>query len=147
MSENKEERLWINEQLGIPLSELSFHFSRSSGPGGQHVQKTSTRVELRFDVAHSPSLTEEQRALILQRLGRYVDSSGTLHLTAQSERSQLQNRKEVITRFQTLMQLALRRRKRRKPTSPTRASRERRLREKRRRSEVKRMRGPVHPEE
>ncbi len=147
MPEIEEERLWINEQLSIPLSELSFHFSRSSGPGGQHVQKTSTRVELRFDVAQSPSLTDEQRALVLRRLGRYVDSSGTLHLTAQSERSQLQNRKEVIARFQTLMQWALQRRKRRKPTSPTLASRERRLREKRRRSEIKRMRGPVRPEE
>lgn len=142
-----EQRLWIDEQLSIPLSELSFHFSRSSGPGGQHVQKTSTRVELRFDVAHSPSLTDEQRALVLQRLAHYVDSTGTLHLTAQSERSQLQNRKQVIARFQTLMQWALKRRKRRTPTFPTIASRERRLREKRRRSEIKKMRGPVHAEE
>ena len=133
----------INDQVRIPHSELSFRFSRSSGPGGQHVQKSSTRVELLFDVAHSPSLSDEQRARVLKRLAGYLDADGVLHLVAQSERSQWRNREEVVARFQALMQQALRRRKRRRPTRPTAASQERRLREKRQRSEIKRQRGQV----
>jgi ribosome-associated protein len=138
--------LIINNQVSIPLAELSFRFSRSSGPGGQHVQKSSTRVELLFDVANSPSLSESQRARVLERLSGYIDSAGVLRLVAQSERSQLRNREEAVTRFQTLMRRALKRRKRRKPTRPTAASKERRLREKRRRSEIKQKRGKVRKE-
>ncbi len=139
--------LQIDDELSIPLAELSFRFSRSSGPGGQHVQKTSTRVELLFDVAHSPSLNDVQRARVLERLAGYVDSAGTLHLVAQSERSQLRNREEVVARFQALMRRALARRKRRRPTRPTAASREQRLHEKQRRSRVKKLRGQVGDEE
>jgi ribosome-associated protein len=142
-----DELLRIDDEVSIPRSELSFRFSRSSGPGGQHLQKSSTRVELRFDVANSPSLTDAQRARVLRRLAGYVDLTGTLHLVAQSERSQWRNREEVVARFGALMRKALRRRKRRKPTQPTAASRERRLREKRRRSEVKGARGKVREEE
>ena len=138
--------LVINNQVSIPLAELSFRFSRSSGPGGQHVQKSSTRVELLFDVANSPSLSESQRARVLERLSGYIDSAGVLRLVAQSERSQLRNREEAVTRFQALMRRALKRRKRRKPTRPTAASKERRLREKRRRSEIKQQRGKVRKE-
>lgn len=139
-----ESAVHINEQVSIPQAELSFRFSRSSGPGGQHVQKSSTRVELLFDVANSPSLTESQRARVLTRLAGYVDSAGVLHLASQSERSQLRNREEVVTRFRSLMRQALRRRKRRKPTKPTAESKEQRLREKRRQSEIKKARGKVH---
>jgi len=139
--------LRINPGVSIPLAELRFRFSRSSGPGGQHVQKSSTRVELLFDVAHSPSLTEAQQARVLKRLAGYVDSAGALHLVAQSERSQWRNRKEAVARFQALMHKALRRRRRRKPTRPTATSRERRLRKKRQRSEVKRGRAKVREEE
>lgn len=135
--------LWVNDELSIPLEELRFRFSRSSGPGGQHVQKSSTRVELLFDVANSPSLTDAQRARVLERLAGYTDAAGTLRLVAQSERSQLRNRERVVARFQTLLQWALKRRKRRRPTAPTAASRERRLRQKRRRSELKQARGKV----
>ncbi len=138
-----EEILRINEELSVPLGELSFRFSRSSGPGGQHVQKTSTRVELLFDIAKSPSLTEPQRARVLERLAGYVDSAGVLHLVSQTERSQLLNREQVIARFQALMQQALKRRKRRRPTRPSAESKERRLRAKRQRSEIKRWRGEV----
>jgi ribosome-associated protein len=138
-----DESLQINDKVAIPLAELSFRFSRSSGPGGQHVQKSSTRVELLFDVANSPSLTDKQRASVLERLPGYVDSTGVLHLTSQSERSQRRNREEVVARFETLLRGALRRRKRRKPTRPTAASRERRLREKRQRSQTKQGRGKV----
>ncbi len=137
----------INNDLGIPLAELSFRFSRSSGPGGQHVQKSSTRVELLFDVVNSPSLTDEQRARVLKRLSGYLDSAGVLHLVSQSERSQWRNRQEVVARFQTLVRQALKRRKRRKPTHPTAASRERRLRQKRQRGEIKRTRRQVREED
>ncbi len=129
--------------VSIPQAELRFRFSRSSGPGGQHVQKSSTRVELLFDVANSPSLSEEQRARVLKRLAGYVDSAGVLHLTSQSERSQWRNREEAIARFHDLMKQALKRRKRRKPTRPTAASREKRLQEKRKKSEKKQGRGKV----
>ncbi len=139
----EENGLQINHTTSIPPSELRFRFSRSSGPGGQHVQKTSTRVELLFDVANSPSLTDAQRARVLDRLSGYIDSAGVLHLFSQSARSQLRNREEVVERFQVLMRHALRLRKRRRPTRPSAASRERRLRKKRERSELKRWRGRV----
>ena len=139
----EDDILQINDQVSIPRSELGFRFSRSSGPGGQHVQKSSTRVELLFDVAQSPSLSDEQRARVLKRLASYTDSEGMLHLVAQSERSQHRNREEVIERFTDLMRKALRPRKRRKRTKPTAASKERRLRKKKRRSELKKLRKDV----
>ncbi len=137
------ELLDIDAEVSIPWSELSFRFSRSSGPGGQHVQKTSTRVELLFDVEGSPSLTESQRAQVRARLSGYIDSSGVLHLVAQSERSQVRNREEVVQRFQDLLAKALKPRKRRRPTRPTAQSKEKRLRRKKIRSETKRSRGQV----
>lgn len=142
-----DDRLYINEQVSIPLAELSFRFSRSSGPGGQHLQKSSTRVELLFDVARSPSLSDEQRARLLKRLAPYMDAEGVLHLIARSERSQWRNRQEALARLQMLMQQALRHRKGRQPTRPTAASRERRLRQKRLRSRVKRLRGKADEDE
>ena len=135
--------LQINDEVSIPEAELSFRFSRSSGPGGQHAQKSSTRVELLFDLTNSPSLTDSQRTRALKGLAGYVDSAGVLHLTAQSERSQLRNRAEVVARFQSLLRQALKRQKRRKPTKPTAKSKERRLQEKRRHSEKKKARGKV----
>ena len=141
-----QETLRINNEVRIPLAELSFRFSRSSGPGGQHVQKTSTRVELLFDVANSPSLTDAQRERVLKRLATYIDTTGTLHLSSQSERSQHRNREEVVKRFAEIMREALRRRKRRKKTRPTAASREKRLRAKHKRSETKKGRGRVRDE-
>lgn len=132
-----DEILYINSKLSIPWDELHYRFSRSSGPGGQHAQKTSTRVELLFDIANSPSLTEAQRAVLLGRLGSHVDSNGVLHVVSQSERSQYRNRQEVISRFESVMRQALKRRRPRRATRPSRASRERRLREKRERSKIK----------
>lgn len=135
--------LRINDRVSIPRSELSFRFSRSSGPGGQHVQKSSTRVELLFDVTSSPSLSDAQRAQVQERLGGYVDSAGVLHLVCQSERSQVRNREEVVARFQSLLHEALKRRKRRKATKPSAASEEKRLQEKRRRGDIKKSRGRI----
>jgi ribosome-associated protein len=133
----------ISDQLAIPAAELRFRFSRSSGPGGQNVQRSETRVELLFDVAHSPSLTDDQRGRILQRLAGYIDSEGELRIVSSTTRSQLENRADAVTRFQLLMAAALRRRKHRVPTRPSASARARRLTEKKGRSEVKSTRRKV----
>src|SRR5512141_1956662 len=108
----------INSQLIIPFSEIEYCFARSSGPGGQHVNKTETQVELLFDVAHSPSLTDQQRQRVLSQLKNLIEQDGVLHLTAQSERSQLRNREIVTARFQAVLAGALRVPKKRKRTQP-----------------------------
>jgi ribosome-associated protein len=137
------ETIVVSDQLAIPVTELRFRYSRSSGPGGQNVQRTETRVELLFDVAHSPSLTDDQRRRILQRLAGYIDSDGELRIVSSATRSQLENRADAITRFQMLLAAALRRRKHRVPTRPSAAARERRLTEKKGRAEVKSTRRKV----
>lgn len=134
--------LIINDQVAIPHSELSYRFARSSGPGGQHVQRTETKVELLFDLANSPSLTDAQRELARARLSSRLDSEGVLHLTSQAGRSQLENRFDVTERFQRLLASALKPSKRRKPTRPSAAARRRRLEAKRRRAETKQRRRP-----
>ena len=141
-----EKAVHITDALSIPLSELRFRFARSSGPGGQHANRSATQVELLFDVAGSPSLSEAQRQLILEKLKSYIDKEGTLHLVSQTYRSQLRNREEVVERFRRLLRAALQVPKPRLPTRPTRAARERRLRAKRRRSEIKRLRRRGLPE-
>jgi ribosome-associated protein len=141
-----ETHLRINDQLSIPLAELRFQFTPSSGPGGQHASRSATRVELLFDVARSPSLDDVQREQVTAALKRYMDGEGTLHLVSQASRSQAQNRQEVTARFQELVAQALKPRKRRRRTRVPRAERERRLAEKRRRGDKKRLRQPP-PEE
>ena len=130
----------INSTVSIPLNELRYRTTRSGGPGGQHVNKTETQVELSFDVAHSPSLSEAQRQRILDKLRNLIDGDGVLHLTAQSERSQLRNREIVTARFQELLAAALRVPKRRRPTKPTAASKTKRLESKKRRGQIKQLR-------
>jgi ribosome-associated protein len=115
-------------------SEIAFRFSRSSGPGGQHAQKSSTRVEALFDVEDSASLTDRERRLVLERLGPVVRS------VAQDERSQLRNRELATERIVEQLREAVKVRRPRRPTAPTPASRERRLEDKRRRSKTKRLR-------
>lgn len=137
----------ITPGLAIPESELAFRFSRSSGPGGQHVQRSDTRVELLFDVANSPSLTEEQRARILARLRGHIDNDGMMRLVSSASRSQLENRADVVTRFQMLLAIALRREKRRVATKPTAAAREQRLAAKKLRGRNKAARRPVRGDE
>ena len=136
----------ITNTVSIPMSELRFRFARSSGPGGQHVNRSATQVELLFDVASSPSLDEVQRQRVLTKLQSRIDKEGVLHLVSQETRSQLRNREEVVERFRELMREALHVPKSRRPTRPTRAARERRLEEKRRRGEAKRGRRPVSPD-
>jgi ribosome-associated protein len=138
--------LKITERLEIPVSELHFQFSRSGGPGGQHVNRSATQVELTFDVAESPSLTEAQRARILSKLKSYIDSRATLHLSSQTTRSQHRNRVEVVERFQQLLQQALHIPKRRVPTRPPPQVKEQRLSEKRRKGAIKEGRARKRPE-
>lgn len=137
----------INASLSIPMDELAFRFSRSSGPGGQHVQRSDTRVELLFDVANSQSLSEAQRAILSARLGNQIDGEGVLRVVSSSTRSQLENRLETIRRFQALLASALRQRKRRVATKPSAAAREARLTEKSVRSRHKETRRRVTGEE
>ena len=142
-----DDLLQINDQVVIPLSELAFRYARSSGPGGQHVQRTETKVELLFDLAGSPSLSEAQRALAISRLGGRIDQAGVLHLTSQAGRSQLENRADVIERFRRLLAAALKPSRVRRPTRPTAAARQRRREEKRRHSQAKQQRRRPRPEE
>ncbi|MER2597962.1 MAG: alternative ribosome rescue aminoacyl-tRNA hydrolase ArfB [Caldilineales bacterium] len=135
--------LWINDEVAIPLNELSFRTARSSGPGGQHVQRTESKVELLFDLAASPSLNETQRALALARLGTRLDSTGVLHLSSQGTRSQLENRADVVERFRRLLAAALKPAKPRRATRPGAAARQRRLDSKHRRGAAKQLRGRV----
>jgi ribosome-associated protein len=133
--------LIINESVRIPLAELRYQFVRSSGPGGQHVNRSATQVELTFDLVNSPSLTDEQKARAHANLKSYVNKAGILHLASQTFRSQLQNREDVTARFVELMRRALRILRKRRPTRPTAASKERRLESKHRKSTIKRERG------
>lgn len=130
----------VNSHLIIPASEIAYRTTRSSGPGGQHVNKSETQVELLFDVAHSPSLGEAQRQRILSKLKNLIDQDGVLHLTAQSERSQLRNREIVTARFQEVLAAALRVPKKRRPTRPTAASKAKRIESKKRRGQIKQLR-------
>jgi ribosome-associated protein len=130
--------LRITPALGIPLAELSFRASRSGGPGGQHVNTSSTRVELWWDAAHSPSLSPEQRARVRLRLANRLTAHGLLRIVSGATRSQAQNRALVIDRFQETLARALTVPKRRKPTRPSRGVKERRLEEKHKHSERKR---------
>lgn len=134
--------LIVRPDLQISVGELGFRFSRSSGPGGQHVNRSATRVELLFDIAGSLSLDDEQRSKLLARLSPYIDKEGVLHLVSQSSRSQWRNRQELMERLQTLLTSALTERRKRRPTRPSRAAREKRLESKKRRSEIKRQRKP-----
>jgi len=137
----------ITPALAIPASELQFQFSRSGGPGGQNVNKRETRVELLFDLRKSSSLSEEQRMRLLQRLANQVDCGGILRIVADSQRSQLQNRQEALTRLVQLLQRALYVPRRRRPTRPSRQTVEQRLNRKRQRAEAKGRRRRVQPGE
>ncbi len=120
--------------LPIPPREFRLRASRSSGPGGQHVNTSSTRVELTWNARTSPGLTEAERTRVLARLGHRLDNRGNLRLVSGATRSQLQNREEVVDRLHRLLRDAMKPVRPRRKTRPTRASREERLAEKKRRS-------------
>jgi len=126
----------VTSRLAIPLEEVELRFSRSSGPGGQHAQKTETRVEAVFDVARSATLSEAQKRRLTTRVGPVVRA------VAQDERSQSRNRELALERLAAAIRAGVRVPRKRRPTKPTAASRERRLEEKKRRASVKRLRQP-----
>jgi ribosome-associated protein len=138
--ESSANRIQVTARVSILRSEIRFRTSRSSGPGGQHAQKTETRVEARFDVAASPSLTEAQKQRVIGRAG------AILRAVAEDERSQLRNRELAEERLVSALRSALRVRRRRRATRPSRKSVEERLADKRRRSEVKQRRRLVDDE-
>jgi ribosome-associated protein len=128
------ESIQVTRTVAIPVSEIELRFSRSSGPGGQHAQKTETRVEAIFDVEASAGLTPAQKTRVTSRAG------AVLRAVAQDERSQARNRELAVERLVAELRDALRVQRRRRPTKPTPASRERRLEQKRRRGETKQLR-------
>ena len=130
----------INEQLDIPDSELTFTASRSGGPGGQNVNKVSTRVMLWFDIAASPSLSAEQKEMLLTHLANRVTRDGVLQIISQQHRTQPANREAAVERFVELLQSALKRPKARRKTHVPFGAKQRRLETKRHRSDIKRIR-------
>ncbi len=137
----------VTPNLSIHESEVVVEFVRASGPGGQHVNKTSTAVELRFDVARSPSLTDEVRARLLTLAGQRLTTDGVLVIDARRFRSQKQNRDDALERLLDLLRRAAHRPRVRRKTKPSAASRRRRLESKQRRGQLKRNRGRVSDEQ
>ena len=130
----------IAPDLLLPLSELDFRATRSGGPGGQHVNTSSTRIEVWWAIGDSPTLTAEQRARLLERLATRLDGAGRLRLVASKSRSQLRNREAATERLREVVAAALAVAKSRKRTRPSRAAKAARLEAKRRRSATKRER-------
>jgi ribosome-associated protein len=130
------ESIQVTSRLAIPLEEVDLRYSRSSGPGGQHAQKTETRVEAVFEVAGSQTLSKPQRERLVSRLGPVVRA------VAQDERSQSRNRELALERLAEAIRAGLRVQRKRRPTKPTVAARERRLEEKKRRGARKELRRP-----
>ena len=130
----------IGDSLAIPDEEVSFVTSRSGGPGGQNVNKLETRVTLRFDLEASPSLTDEQKNRLRERLATRITRAGIFHVTSQKHRTQADNREASIARFAELLREGLREEAPRKETRVPKAVKRRRVEEKRRRSLRKRER-------
>jgi ribosome-associated protein len=134
----------IGRSVDIPENEISYSFSRSGGPGGQKVNKTSTRVTLLFNVDASESLSESERALVKQRLAGRIGKDGVLRVVSQQYRTQTANRREALERFVELMKAALKRERKRKRTRVPETVKEERLRSKKHRSRIKRERARSH---
>jgi len=130
----------ITGRIGIDEGEIVENFVRSSGPGGQNVNKLSTAVQLRFDVRHSPSLPSDVAARLERHAGARLTRDGVLVITAQRHRTQLRNRQDALDRLIELIRRAATPPAPRRPTKPTAASRERRIEGKKRRAKVKGLR-------
>jgi ribosome-associated protein len=122
------------------LDELVFKAVRSSGSGGQNVNKVSTKVELRFDIENSEFLTGDEKARIFKKLKNRISNDGILIITSDTERTQLRNKNKAVELFFNLLEQALKKPKKRKKTKPTRASKEKRLKDKKLQSEKKKLR-------
>ena len=131
-------------RYGLPdlSSEIEFGTSRSSGKGGQHVNTTETRVEIHFNIASSQLLTDDQKDILLQKLGHRLSSEGKLRMYSQKSRSQAANKEDVTKRFYALIAKSLRPSKKRIPTRPGKAQKESRLEEKKAVSQKKELRKP-----
>ena len=127
---------WVRGRA-IPWRELALRVSRSAGPGGQHVNKTSSKVEIRWRLATSAAVTDEERAVLGAALGKRLDAEGSVVVVASDTRSQLRNRQLAEARLADMVRRALTPRPRRVPTKPSRAQKARRLEAKRKRSEQK----------
>jgi ribosome-associated protein len=134
MADMQRESIRVTRSVVLPASDVLFRTSRSSGPGGQHANTSETRVEAVFDVEGSTALSDVQKRRVLARVGP------TIHAVAQDERSQLRNRELAFERVAEQLRSALRVARKRVPTKPSAAAREKRLEDKRRRSQVKRLR-------
>ena len=136
----ERESIRVTRSVSIPIAEMSFRYSRSSGPGGQHAQKSETRVEALFDVEASAALTDRQKNRVVRKAGPI------LRAIAQDERSQARNRELAVERIADALREAIRVERRRVATRPGKAAVERRLEQKRRRSQTKRLRQPPFSE-
>ncbi len=132
----------VTDNIALDEKEIREEFIRSSGPGGQNVNKVSTAVQLRFDVGHSPSLPEDVRRRLLSLAGKKITADGILIIDARRFRTQAANRQDALDRLVAVVRKAAEAPRVRRRTKPTRASKERRLESKRRRSETKRLRVP-----
>ena len=137
--------IYITHGIAIHESEIQENFIRASGPGGQNVNKIATAVQLRFDVANSPSLSDDVRGRLMSLAGKRITEDGILIIDARRFRTQGRNRQDAIDRLVELIQNAARRPKIRRKTRSTLASKMRRLESKCHRAETKRVRGPVQP--
>lgn len=137
-----EDALFVREDVVIPASELWFTAARSGGAGGQHVNKTSSRVTLHWNPQRSAALTEAQRARVAERLGSRINQAGELTVSVDTERSQHANLRIARDRLADLLRFALQRQRKRIPTRVPKGVNERRLKEKSKRTDVKRLRTP-----
>jgi ribosome-associated protein len=139
--------LVINDGLAIPTADLDFAYARSSGPGGQNVNKVETKVILYFDVAGSPHLSDAQKEMVRERLATRISKHGVLRVVSQRHRTRQANQRTATERFVELLREALTEAEERKPTRSPRAARARRLEDKRRRGRVKQLRSRPEPTE
>ena len=144
---DEDNLLRIDGDLSIPRSELEYRATRAGGPGGQHVNTSSTRIELTWNLLRSAALTDAQRTLLQEKLASRIDGQGSVRVVAAKSRSQYQNRELATERLAELLARALQPPTPRKRTRAPRAAKEERLQEKKRRSERKRSRGRVAPDE
>lgn len=135
--------LYITPRLSIPMGEIELTAIRASGPGGQHVNKTSSAIQLRFYIPASEVLDKEQKSRLFAYSDNHISENGVVIIKAQNHRSQARNQDEALKRFKDLLKSAFRKEKKRKPTRPTRGSVRRRLKAKKIRGEKKALRGKV----